>query len=188
MRTKFKIRLSIVCIVVMFATLFVGETLSYYSVANKATNVITSGDIQFIINEKTDNGEDFPKDGVYVTPGDVVSKKVNIQSDCDHPFYVRAKIVYDTDSKELSADEAFKLDLNEKDWSLKDGWYYYTGIVAPGQTTSDIFSKVEVVGDTVDNDFLGTNLKISVIAQAVQSENNAVKDNETFNAVGWPQE
>ncbi len=188
MRTNFKLRLVLVCIVAIIATFFVGETLSYYSIANKATNVITSGNIQFIINEKTDKGEKFPEEGVYVVPGDIVSKKVSIQSDCEHPFYVRAKVVYGDDSDEISAENAFKLNINETDWILKDGWYYYTGIVNPGQSTSDIFSNVEVVGSNVDNSFLGANLKISVVAQAVQSENNSVENNETYNAAGWPKE
>jgi len=109
MHNSFKIRLIIVCVVAILATFFVGESIAYYSTANKATNVITSGDIQFIINEKTDKGEKFPEDGVYVVPGDIVSKKVNIQSDCEHPFYVRAKVVYGADSQKVSAENAFKL-------------------------------------------------------------------------------
>ena len=168
--------------------IFVGETLAYYSNVNKATNVITSGNIQFITNEKTDKGDKFPEEGIYIVPGDVVSKQVSIQSDCNHPFYVRAKAVFGADSKDISAANSFKLDINSEDWILKDGWYYYKDIVNPGQSTTNLFSQVEVVGSQMDNSFLGANLKISVVAQAVQSENNTVNGNETYTAVGWPQE
>ena len=88
-------------------------TLAYYTSAGTVTNVVTSGNIQFIIHEMTDQGSAFPAEGVYIVPGDVVSKKVTIESDCEHPFYLRVKIVYGMDSRELSAEDCFKLNINE---------------------------------------------------------------------------
>ena len=134
----------------------------------------------------TDQGTDFPVEGVYIMPGDVVSKQVSIESDCAHPFYLRVKIVYGVDSQELSAEDCFKLNIDESNWQLHDGWYYYKGIVEPGQTTPNVFSHVEIVGNTVDNSYLGKTLTLSVIAHAVQSENNPVSGTDTYTALGWP--
>lgn len=185
---KIKIKLATITLIAIVLSLFSQGTLAYYSTVGKATNVVTSGNIQFIIHEKTDQGTAFPEDGVYIVPGDVVSKEVSIESDCEHPFYLRVKIVYGVDSTELSAEECFKLNINEEHWELHDGWYYYKGIVKPDETTPNVFSHVEIVGDTVDNSYLGKTLQLTVVAHAVQSENNPISGDDTFTASGWPKE
>ncbi len=185
---KMKLKLLTISLLAIVVTFFTQETLAYYSTVGKATNVVTSGDIQFIIHEMTDAGTEFPEEGVYIIPGDVVSKKVSVENVCTHPFYLRVKIVYGIDSQELSAEECFKLNIDETNWEYVDGWHYYKGIVEPGETTSDVFSKVEIVGNKVDNSYIGKTLSLSVIAHAVQSENNPVEGTDTFTASGWPQE
>ena len=185
---KIKLKIAVVALVAaVFA--FIGQpTLAYYQTVGKATNVVTSGNIQFIIHEMTDQGTEFPEEGVYIVPGDIVSKKVSIENDCDHPFYLRVKMVYGIDSQELTAEDCFKLNINEEHWMFHDGWYYYKGIVAPGETTPQVFSHVEMVGAKIDNSYLGKTLTLTVNAQAVQSENNPVEDGLTYTAFGWPAE
>ena len=185
---KIKLRIAVVAIVAILLTFFSQNTVAYFQTVGKATNVVTSGDIQFIIHEMTDQGTAFPEEGVYIIPGDVVSKEVTIESDCNHPFYLRVKIVYGVDAKELPAEECFKLNINEKDWILSDGWYYYNGIVNPGETTPNVFSHVEIVGSKVDNSYIGKTLTLSVIAQAVQSENNPMPGENPSSVAGWPSE
>ena len=185
---KIKLKTATIALIAVILTFFSQGTLAYYSTVGKATNVVTSGNIQFIIHEKTDAGTDFPKEGVYIVPGDIVSKRVSIESDCEHPFYLRVKIVYGVDSKELSAEDCFKLNINEEFWEQHDGWYYYKGIVNPGETTPNIFSHVEIVGAKVDNRYIGKTLQLTVVAQAVQSENNPIDGDDTFTASGWPKE
>ena len=121
-------------------------------------------------------------------PGEIVSKEVRIESDCDHPFYLRVKIVYGVNSQQLSAEDCFKLNIDQNNWQLVDGWYYYKGVVEPGETTPNVFSKVEIVGNKVDNSYIGKTLELTVVAHAVQSENNPVSGTNTFEAFGWPAE
>ncbi|MBQ8802148.1 MAG: hypothetical protein IJZ53_00740 [Tyzzerella sp.] len=185
---KIKLKFMTIALFAIVATFFTQGTLAYYSTVGKATNVVTSGNIQFIIHERTDQGTEFPAEGVYIVPGDIVSKEVSIESDCDHPFYLRVKIVYGVDSQELSAEDCFKLNINEEHWELHDGWYYYKGTVEPGETTPNVFSHVEIVGSKVDNSYLGKTLTLSVVAHAVQSENNPIDGTDTFTASGWPKE
>ena len=185
---KIKLKIFVVALVAAMMAFISTSTLAYYSTVGKATNVVTSGNIQFIIHETTDQGKEFPKEGVYIVPGDIVSKKVSIESDCEHPFYLRVKMVYGVDSTELTSEDCFKLNINEEYWELHDGWYYYKGIVEPGETTPDVFSHVEIVGSKVDNDYLGKTLTLTVKAQAVQSENNPVTDGNSYTASGWPAE
>ncbi len=185
---KIKIKISVIALVAILITMMGQASLAYYSTVGKATNVVTSGNIQFIIHEMTDQGKEFPREGVYIVPGDIVSKKVSIESDCEHPFYLRVKIVYGVNSQELSAEDCFKLNINEEHWELHDGWYYYKGVVDPNETTPNVFSHVEMVGSKIDNSYIGKTLTLTVKAQAVQSENNPITDNNTYTASGWPAE
>ncbi len=185
---KVKLKCAVIALIAIVLTVLTQGTLAFYSTVGTATNVVTSGSIRFIIHERTDAGTEFPKEGVYITPGDVVSKQVSIESDCDHPFYLRLKVVYGVDSQELSAADCFKLNISPEHWDLQDGWYYYKGIVEPLATTPNVFSHVEIVGSKVDNRYIGKTLTLSVVAQAVQSENNPVEDGAVHTAFGWPAE
>ena len=185
---KIKMKIVVVALMATLITLMSQATLAYYSTVGKATNVVTSGNIQFIIHEKMDSGKEFPEEGIRIVSGGNVSKRVSIENVCDHPFYLRVKMVYGVDSKELSAEDCFKLDINEEYWKLHDGWYYYKGIVEPGETTPNVFSRIKIVGSKVDNRYLGKMLTLTVKAQAVQSENNPISYGDTYTASGWPKE
>ena len=185
---NYRRKLGLIALVAIVLSLFSHATLAYYTNISTATNVVTSGGIRFLIHETTDQGTPFPEGGVYVIPGDVVSKKVNIQSDCTQPFYLRVKLLYGVDSQELTAEECLKLNINEDYWQHHDGWYYYCQTVEPGETTPYIFSQVEIIGDKVDNRYIGKVLSLTVNAQAVQSENNPLVDGNIYTASGWPQE
>ncbi len=182
------IKLLVVALAASVLTFMSQGTLAYYSTVGRATNVVTSGNIRFIIHETTDQGTEFSKDGVYIVPGDIVSKRVSIESNCDHPFYLRVKVVYGVNSEELSAEDCFKLNINEEHWELHDGWYYYKEVVDPDETTPYVFSHVEMVGSKVDNRYIGKTLTLTVNAQAVQSENNPLDDGKVYTASGWPKE
>ena len=185
---KFKIRLAVISLIAVILSLFMQETLAYYSTIGKSSNVVTSGNLKMLIHEKTDQGHDFPAEGVYIMPGDVVSKRVTIENICEHPLYLRVRVVFGVNSEILSAEDCFKLNINEEDWQLVDGWYYYRQVLAPGETTPEVFSHVEIVGAKVDNSYIGKTLTLTVDVQAVQSENNPVPGTETFRAAGWPKE
>ena len=185
---KNRTKLVVIALVAIVLSLFSYSSMAYYALTETATNVVTSGGIQFLIHETTDQGTPFPEEGVYIVPGDVVSKKVTIESACAHPFYLRVKIVYGVDSAELTAEDCFKLNIDQTNWILHEGWYYYKDIVQPGETTPEVFSHVEIVGDKVDNSYIGKTLTLTVNAQAVQSENNPLIDGNIYTASGWPAE
>lgn len=186
---RLKLRLTAIAIAAIIMTFLTETTLSYYTTVGLATNVVTSGKITFKIHETTDQGTEFPKEGVYVIPGQVVGKRVTIENLCEHPFYLRVKLVSGVNSEELSSEDCLKLDINKENWALDDdGWYYYNGIVDPGATTEQVFSHVEIVGDKVDNKYIGKVLSLTVKAQAVQSENNPISGTDYSEVVGWPEE
>ncbi|MBQ9968835.1 MAG: hypothetical protein IJO88_08970 [Oscillospiraceae bacterium] len=185
---KIKLKIAVIALAAILLTFYTQASLAYYTTIGRATNVVTTGDIRFIIHETTNQGTPFPEEGVYIVPGDIVSKQVTIESDCEQPFYLRVKLVYGVDGTALSAEECFRVNINEAHWQLVDGWYYYKGVVEPGQTTPHVFSQVEIVGSEVDNSYLGKTLTLSVVAQGVQSVHNPVNGTNTYEASGWPAE
>lgn len=182
---KGKWKLLLVALLAILVTYFSQTTLAYYTTVGKATNVVTSGDIQLVIHEKTADGSDFPAEGVYIIPGDVVSKQVTIENVCDHPFYLRLKVVSGIQGESLSADDLFQLDLDQTHWTIReDGYLYYNHILRPGEVTPAAFTQVEIVGDKVNLSHVGKTLTLTVCAYAVQSENNPAQN--PWDAAGWP--
>ena len=78
---KIKMKIVVVALMATLITLMSQATLAYYSTVGKATNVVTSGNIQFIIHEMTDQGKEFPKEGVYIVPG---MRKLRIKRSRSH--------------------------------------------------------------------------------------------------------
>jgi hypothetical protein len=182
-----RLKVLIVALAAILVTYLTQPTLAYYSTVGRATNVVTSGKISFMIHEYTADGSRFPEGGVYVIPGDVVGKKVTIENVCSHPFYLRVKLVHGVNDDVLSAEDCLKVDLNTEDWiAQEDGYLYYRHVVQPQEMTRPVFTQVEIVGDRVDQNYLGKTLSLSVMANAVQSENNPA--NVPWEAAGWPAE
>ena len=184
MKAKARSRLLLIALAAILATMLTQPTLAYYTTIGKATNVVTSGNISLQIHEKTADGSDFPEEGGYVIPGDIVSKQVSVENVCNHPFYLRVKLVRGATNQALSQEEAMKLDINTQNWTYQDGYYYYNAILQPGQVTVPLFTQVEIVGSQVDQSHAGSTLSLTVNAYAVQSENNPAE--QPWDAAGWP--
>ena len=183
---KQKARLLLIALAAIMLTVLTQPSLAYYTSIARATNVVTSGGVQLQIHEKTADGSDFPADGVYIIPGDIVSKQVSVENVCDHPFYLRVKLVSGSTNTALSPDDCLRLDINTDNWTAQDGFYYYNRILQPGQTTENLFTQVEIVGSKVDRSHIGSTLSLTVNAYAVQSENNPA--DFPWEAAGWPAE
>ena len=181
---KAKSKLLLIALTAILLTVLTQPTLAYYTAVGKATNVVTSGGVQLQIHEKTADGSDFPAEGVYVIPGDIVSKQVSVENVCSHPFYLRLKLVSGISNEALTPDDCLKLNIDTQNWTYVDGYYYYNVVLQPGETTSALFTQVEIVGSEVDQTHIGSTLSLTVNAYAVQSENNPAK--HPWDAFGWP--
>ena len=181
---KQKAKLLLVALAAILMTVLTQPSLAYYTTIGIATNVVTSGEIKLKIHEKTADGSDFPADGVYIIPGDIVSKQVSVENVCDHPFYLRVKLVSGSTNQELNPEECLKMNIDTENWTYVDGFYYYNHILRAGEITSALFTEVEIVGSKVDQTFIGSTLSLTVKAFAVQSENNRAE--YPWEAAGWP--
>ena len=180
-----KKKLSIVFgIIAILAIISVG-TLAYFTSEQNAENVISAGNIKLEIHEKTASGEDFPKEGIIVMPGDTVSKIVTVENTGDHPLYLRVKLTEGVSDEALTTDDCLDININRSCWLEKDGYYYYYRALQSGQTTEQLFSEVYFDLYNIDNKYLGKHFTLNVAASAVQSENNG---SDVLNAIGWPEE
>lgn len=180
-----KKKLSIVFgIIAILAIISVG-TLAYFTSEQNAENVISAGNIKLEIHEKTASGEDFPKEGIIVMPGDTVSKIVTVENTGDHPLYLRVKLTEGVSDEALTDDDCLDININRSCWLEKDGYYYYYRALQSGETTEQLFSEVYFDLYNIDNKYLGKHFTLNVAASAVQSENNG---SDVLNAIGWPEE
>ena len=183
---KGRSRLLLIALAAILVTVLTQPTLAYYTTIGKATNVVISGDLQLMIREKSADGSDFPKEGVYVIPGDIVSKQVSVENVCTHPFYLRVKLVSSTSNEALSAEDCLQMNIDTQNWTLVDGYYYFNRVLQPGEMTPALFTEVEIVGSKVDQRHIGSALQLTVHAYAVQSEHNPA--DAPWLAAGWPME
>ena len=183
---KSKGKLLMVSLAAILCTILTQPSLAYYTTIGRATNVVTSGDVQLQIHEKTADGSDFPAEGVYIIPGDIVSKQVYVENICDHPFYLRVRLVGGSDNQSLSAEDCLRMNIDTQNWTQVDGFYYFNHILQPGETTPALFTEVEIIGSKVDQTHIGSTLSLTVNAYAVQSENNPAE--HPWDALGWPME
>lgn len=181
-----KKKLLVLAVVILLMALFSGTALAYYSVTGTATNVITSGNLRMKILETDGNGDPFPQDGMTVLPGDTIEKRVSVQNICQQPFWLRVELVKGSSKEALSAEDALQfLNLNQQDWTLHDGYYYYNTILPPQECTQPLFTQVHIPGELVKLEDAGTVLTVTIKASAVQSKNNPAQ--QPWEASGWPE-
>ena len=75
-----------------------------------------------------------------------------------------------------------ELALNTADWTEKDGYYYYTKALKPGEVTAPVFTSV-TFNATMGNEYQNATATVNVSAQAVQNANNGAT---VMDAKGWP--
>lgn len=187
-------RIIAVLAITSILAVMVFQTLAFFTAEDTALNRVTMGNVALILNDdtidpETEELEPFPVEGFdLVMPGDVIDKIVSVTNDEDNPIWVRIRL----DRSILLAGEAadvdfnvLGLDLNDEDWTEgADGWFYYNEVLAPGETTENLFTQV-TFPTSLGNEFMNAEVEIDVLAQGVQSQNNGLTVQE---ATGWPAE
>ena len=177
---------------IMLAILAAG-TIAYFTAEGRAHNVITTGSINITVVEqqKGENGTtvEYPKNPITnVMPGAEISKIVTIRNDGKSTAWIRVKV--GTEIKlvgEGVADTSLiVLNFDDKNWTEKDGYYYYNKPVDPTESTTALFDTVKF--DTrMGNEYQNCTVNINIYAQAVQTANNNPEGGVT-EVKGWPAE
>lgn len=181
-KTVSRRRIALIAAIICIVALIAGGTIAYFTAEETAYNVITTAGVDMELHEETDGGLPFPDEGISgVMPGDDVTKKVYIENTGSADFYVRIAV-----EKKITPDtlglEYIKLDINDTDWTEKDGYYYYNKPVKPGEETTPLFTQVSF-DEEMPNEYQECTVEVDVAAQCVQSKNNG---ETVFDAVGWP--
>ena len=185
-------RIIAVLAITSILAVMVFQTLAFFTAEDTALNRVTMGNVALILNDDTINPETeelepFPVEGFdLIMPGDVIDKIVSVTNDGANPIWVRIRL----DRSILLAGEAADVDfnvlglnLNDEDWTEGvDGWFYYNEVLAPGETTENLFTQV-TFPTSLGNEFMNAEVEIDVLAQGVQSQNNGLTVQE---AAGWP--
>lgn len=169
---------------ICIATLAAG-TLAYFTSEGKAHNVITTGGVEITVQEWADEGKTKPfEDLTGVMPNTTVTKIAEVKNTGASDAWVRVKVEKNIKLQgEGKPDTGLvELTLNTADWTEKDGYYYYTKVLKPGEVTAPIFTAVTFKPD-MGNEYQNATATVDVTAQAVQTANNGAT---VMDAQGWP--
>ena len=180
-----RIKLVLISLAAVLFAMLARETVAYFTTTGIAENVVTMGYLKLVVHEEITGADRFSDTGVYVMPGQVVGKKVTVENDCDHPFFLRVKLTHSINDEALAVDGILVPDINEEYWEYRNGYYYYKDILQPREITEPLMNTVTVSGDKVTTEYLGKTLDLKIHAFAVQSENNGTI---VWEADGWPSE
>lgn len=182
-----------IALIVICVSLLAGTSLAYFSTSATAGNIITTGGVEVqVLEQQLVNGslQSYPTERIPVMPGVEVSKIVSAQC-IEQAAWLRmgyTVTVYDSEGEvvDIPADElaaAVIIEPDSENWSFKDGWWYCSEAVKPGQASPALFEKVSFSGPNMDNKFQGCTVTVKVTAQAVQQINNG---SAVMEAQGWP--
>lgn len=164
-------------VLMMVAILAVSGTLAYFTDDEVATNTFTVGNVDIVLDEpqwKENGSEDAPE----VYPGEAIAKDPTITNDGANPCFVRLEVTgWDClkDAGLAASDIIYRTDyvdgkLGDK-WVLHtDGYFYYDGVLAVGETTDALFDQIVIPFDLTNELSPDTEYDIVVKAYAVQAQ------------------
>ena len=179
-----KKKIAVFAILLALFSIVAMGTLAYYTDAEIAHNIITTGEVDIRVVETMMDGTTeipYPDTSIEIMPGRTVSKIVRVEN-LDAPAYVRAKYELSCSGPEIK--EGMVQIAIGPDWQYNsDGWYYYNGVVT--DQTTEFFKEVIFDGASMTNEYQNCTLTILVKAQAVQADNNGAS---ALEAIDWPVE
>lgn len=134
--------------------LAVGTTLAYLKAnTSPVTNTFTAAKSDIKIDENVENGE---------------KSSIQVENIGTATSYVRVKLVMnwvDKSGNVVSGGNLPEVTLNEPDWFMKDGIYYYTKPVGPKDLTANLLKDPITQPNAPD----GYHLEVTVLAESIQA-------------------
>lgn len=167
--------LSICLVAVIAAMAIAGASLAYFTAEDTATNVFTVGNVAIDLTEP-----EWDKKGAVdapeVYPGEALAKDPTVKNTGKNPCFVRISVTgWDSlkNAKLSAQDITYRTDyVDEKlgeNWTLYDGYFYYTKVLAVNETTDALFDQIVIPTDVTNGD-AATEYKLDVKAYAVQAQ------------------
>ena len=169
---KKKLVAILVC-VAMLAVAAVSGTLAYFTDDDQKSNVFTVGNVDITLTEpKWDEVGSKEAEDVY--PGEPLAKDPTVTNVGKNPCFVRvkyenleqfvAKYGQNAMIKFRTAYQDGKLGEN---WVEYEGYFYYTKVLQPGESTTALFDQIVIPFELTNNE---TTLNIVVSAFAAQAQ------------------
>ena len=180
-----KKKLLILSLAAIYLAITAIGTLAYFTSEGTAHNVITTGGVEIAVQEWADEDKQTPfEDLEGIMPGMTVTKIAEIKNTGASDAWVRVKVEKNIKPQGDGKPDTglVELTLNTADWTEKDGYYYYTKVLKPGEVTAPIFTAVTFKPD-MGNEYQNATATVDVSAQAVQTANNG---DTVMDAKGWP--
>lgn len=161
----------LVCVTIVTSVLLlIGGTYAWFSASDSKKNSFAVHQYLFHI----DALDEFTPPDVPIRPGDPpYAKQVGATNTADVDGFVRLLImpvVIAQDEHTLlpaNIGEEILIDFNLTDWADGgDGYFYYLGVVEPGQTTEALMEEVRLAGG-LGAEYTDASLKIEVKCEAV---------------------
>lgn len=190
-----KKKIFVVAVLLICLSLIGYSSLAYFTTEDTARNVITAGAVEVKVVEMQQlvDGtlQPYPAQPISVMPGTTVSKIVTLRSE-DAAVFARAKLeltVLDGQGEKMALTQqelakVIQLSAPGEGWTQKDGWWYYTDMLAGGASTTAFLESVSFSAENMTNEYQNCKVLIDITAQAVQAANNGTNAME---AMGWPE-
>lgn len=187
---KLRKRNIVLLVLMMMLLAAVSSAIAFITHTGEVKNRITYGNVELELIENTiENGVEIPYtqvEPVRVTGGGF-SRIVRVKNTGKHPAYVRLALsltaVDDNGQEQALPTDFYSFDINDKDWSESEGWYYYNhAALTENEETTALITKI-MFDNTKLNEAAGWNITLHIRADAVQSENNG---GTVWEADGWP--
>lgn len=134
--------------------LAVGTTLAYLKAnTSPVTNTFKAATSEIKIDENVENGE---------------KSSIQVENTGTAVSYVRVKLVMnwvDGNGNVVSGGNLPEVALNESDWFVKDGIYYYAKPVGPKDSTANLLKDPITQPNAPD----GCHLEVTVLAESIQA-------------------
>ena len=180
-----KRKILILSVLAICIATFAAGTIAFFTAEGKAHNVITTGGVEIAVQEWADDEKTKPFENLSgVMPNTTVTKIAEVKNTGASDAWIRVKVEKSIQLQgEGTPDTSLvELTLNTTDWTEKDGYYYYSKPLKPGEVTAPIFTVLTFEPD-MGNEYQNATATVDVSAQAVQTANNG----DTVMATkGWP--
>ena len=171
-----------VVIAVICLSLVVAGTIAYNTVTEKAINIVTMGNIKIAGMESGNTRGS----ALTIVPGVERNWSFWVENRALQPAYVRVSVdsVFTLASgvSRSKDQDIVTFEVNSKDWTYKNGFYYYNKQLPVGGKTEPLFTGLGFAKEA-GNEYQRATAKLNVFVYAVQVKNNG---NNVFEAAGWP--
>jgi hypothetical protein len=165
---RFKIHFALAALALLFVASSIGTTLAVTKYIGESVHIINTAGVKGQIIEQYDGSSS-------LYPGATVDKVVNVKNTGESDIVVRVKVEKRWDNPNFPVDNiSIVYDNTVWLYDEQSGYYYYKGVLAPGEMTSKpLFKDFSVSGD-LGNEYQGQSASITVKMECVQAGGNGI--------------